>query len=102
VGATTIVVAFGILYGDNAAAFACRAASVVIVGGDRMIDSTAGVKGDNFVKGASLVGNTVVIFTSGDAGGANDAAFASRSAGMETDFHNATRDDERLPFCPIS
>ena len=102
VGATTVGVASGIADGDNADAFAYRAASVGIVGGGRMIDSTAGIEVDVFVKGASVVGNTVVIVASGDARGANhDAAFVSGAVGVETDFCNATRDDERLPFCPF-
>ena len=42
-----------------------------------------------------MVGNTVVI-ASGDADGANDVAFDSRTAVMEMDFCKATRDDERL------
>jgi len=63
-----------------------------------MIDSTAGVEGDVFLKGAYMVYNTVVIVASGDDGGANDAAFASRAADVETDFCNATRDDKHLPF----
>ena len=52
------------------------------------------------MKGAYTVGNTVVIVSS-DADGANDAAFASRAAIVETDFCKATRDDKRLPFCPM-
>ena len=52
------------------------------------------------MKRASAVGNTVLI-ASGDADGANDTAFDSRAADMETDFRNATRDDKRLPFWPV-
>ena len=101
VSCLSVVIASGIADGDNAADFACRPAGVSIVGGGGMIDSTPGIEGDVSVKGASAVGNTVVI-VSGDAGGVNDAAFASRAAGVDTDFCNATCDDERLSFCPIS
>ena len=90
-GATIFGVASAIADGDTAAAFACRA-------GGRMIGSTTGVKWDVFTKGASAVGNTVGNVASGNTGDANDAAFASRAAGVETDFRKATRDDERLPI----
>ena len=52
------------------------------------------------MKGASTVGTTVVI-ASGNADGTNNAAFASCVVVVESDFCKATRDDERLPFCPM-
>ena len=105
-------VASGNAGGTNDAAFASRAA---VVEADfrkatsddehlpfgKMIGSTAGVKGDVSTEGAYAGATTIGNVTSGDAGGASDAAFASRAASVEADFCKATRDDQRLPFWPI-
>ena len=105
-GNNTIVVASRGANSTNAAAFASRTDGVGIVGdggivcGVGMIDWTAGVEGDVSVTGTSAVGNTVFI-SSGDADGADDAAFDSHVTVVETDFCNATRNNKHLLFCPI-
>ena len=67
----------------------------------RMIGSTAGVKEDVSAEGSSAGATTIGNVTSGDAGGPDDAAFASCAASVEADFCKATRDDERLPFWTV-
>ena len=51
--------------------------------------------------GSSLGATTIGNVTSGDAGGPDDATFASYAASVEADFRKATRDDKRLPFWPV-
>ena len=82
----TVVVASGDANGATADAFTSCNAGVGtvgcgIVGGDRMIDQTTGVKGDVSVKEASA-GATTVVVASGIADGTNDANLASHTAGI--------------------